>query len=62
MDPDERAGLLAELRRYTEMLSETVDPKRIAGLEYLIRRCEEKLAAMGLPPASSPSFGPALRR
>jgi hypothetical protein len=56
MEQDERAALMADLRRYKELLSGTLDPAKIAGLEHVIDRLEAKLAFMNrssLPNTSS---------
>ena len=46
MDQDERAAIVASLRRYTEMLSGTLDPIKIEPLELIIGRLEREPAAI----------------
>jgi hypothetical protein len=46
MSEDERKAVLANLARYRDLLSGTLDPMTLAGYEYLIKQCDEKLAAM----------------
>lgn len=49
MDKDECKAVLRDLARYREWLSGTLDPAKLAGLEYVIRRLEAKLIAAGVP-------------
>jgi len=46
MDQDERAAIVASLRRYNEMRSGTLDPIKLEALELIIGRLERELAAM----------------
>ena len=62
MDPDERALLTADIRRYTELLSGTFNADERAGLELLISRLEARLAAMGPTPPAEASSVPTMRR
>jgi hypothetical protein len=59
MDRDERAALMADILRCTELLSGTLDPSEIAGLEYIIGRLNAKLAAMGPASPADTSCAPA---
>jgi hypothetical protein len=58
MDQDERAAIVASLRRYNEMLSGTLDPIKLEALELIIGRLERELAAMdrASPPIRSPDL------
>jgi hypothetical protein len=49
MDEDERKALVADITHHRELLSGTLDPGKLAGLEFLIRRLEGKLTAAGFP-------------
>jgi hypothetical protein len=47
MDEDERKALMDDITHHRELLSGTLDPATLVGLEYLIRRLEGKVVAAG---------------